>query len=213
MANFYPLLGEHVQNPFAHFQIAEEMRSYTYSDSQELNAGLAKCLHNFKSRFDVEVVPYGGYLEKRDFYKVSGHFTEGLVRNIHLGIDIWKEAGSKIFCPCDALVHSVAYNGAAQDYGWCLIIKTNGMHLLFGHMSEDVSHWNAGDLIKRGDIIGSLGQMHENGGWESHLHFQAILNMEDKMGDYPGVCALKDLEHYAKNCPNPEYIFLNKTSV
>lgn len=211
MANFYPLLGEQEDGPFAHIQISEEMRSYPYMDSVGLNAGLKKCLSDFKSRFDGDVVPYGGYLEKRNFYQVSGHFTEGLIRNIHLGIDIWKEAGSKIFCPCDAVVHSVAYNGAAQDYGWCLIVKTNELHLLFGHMSVDVSQWNAGDNIKKGEIIGSLGHMHENGGWESHLHFQAILDMEGKIGDYPGVCAPRDLEHYSKNCPNPNYFLLNKS--
>lgn len=211
MADFYPLLGEQEQRPFAYIQITEEMRSFPYTDSTELNAGLKKCLSTFKSRFIGDVIPYGGYLEKRDFYQVSGHFTEGLVRNIHLGIDIWKEAGSKIFCPYDAVVHSVAYNGAAQDYGWCLILQTKDVHLLFGHMSEDISHWQTGDLIKRGEVIGSLGHMHENGGWESHLHFQAILDMEGKMGDYPGVCAPSDFEHFSKNCPNPEDIILNKS--
>jgi hypothetical protein len=46
----------------------------------------------------------------------------------------------------------------------------------------------------------------ENGQWPPHLHFQVIIDMEFKKGDYPGVCKLNEKEKYLRNCPNPDLI-------
>jgi hypothetical protein len=45
-----------------------------------------------------------------------------------------------------------------------------------------------------------------NGDYAPHLHFQIIINMENKLGDYPGVCSLKMLDFYSKNCPDPKVL-------
>jgi len=38
------------------------------------------------------------------------------------------------------------------------------------------------------------------------LHFQIIKDIKDYKGDYPGVCAAKDLKYYKNNCPNPNLL-------
>jgi hypothetical protein len=43
----------------------------------------------------------------------------------------------------------------------------------------------------------------ENGGWPPHLHFQLIRDIQHYHGDYPGVCAKRDVDFYACNCPDP----------
>jgi len=45
-----------------------------------------------------------------------------------------------------------------------------------------------------------------NGDYAPHLHFQIIIDMEEKTGDYPGVCSENKLEFYKNNCPNPNLL-------
>ena len=45
-------------------------------------------------------VGVGGYMEDRLIYKRSKHFdNEGEPRSIHLGIDLWIEAGTPVYSP------------------------------------------------------------------------------------------------------------------
>jgi hypothetical protein len=45
-----------------------------------------------------------------------------------------------------------------------------------------------------------------NGDYAPHLHFQIIIDMENKKGDYPGVCSSKTLAFYLQNCPDPNLL-------
>ena len=45
-----------------------------------------------------------------------------------------------------------------------------------------------------------------NGDYAPHLHFQIIKDVQDFVGDYPGVCSKMDLEFYKKNCLDPELL-------
>jgi len=55
-------------------------------------------------------------------------------------------------------------------------------------------------------VIGEFGIPMENGQWPPHLHFQIIVDMEDWIGDYPGVCKLSEREKFLANCPDPDII-------
>ena len=97
------------------------------------------------------------------------------------------------------------------DYGPTLILqhKINGFtfHTLYGHLSlESLSDKKIGDKITKGEQIATLGLPPTNGDYAPHLHFQIIIDMENKTGDYPGVCSEKTLEYYANNCPNPNVL-------
>ncbi len=148
----------------------------------------------------------GGYLENRLVYTTKEHFTTDKIRSIHLGIDIWAAAETPIFAPEDGQIHSFQNNDRIGDYGPTIIVKGThtGLHYLFGHLSgQSLMNKKVGQWIKAGDKIGSLGTFQENGHWPPHLHFQIIKDMQGKMGDYPGVCAIDDLDFYKKNCPDP----------
>ncbi|WP_346727904.1 hypothetical protein [Cellulophaga sp. E16_2] len=46
-------------------------------------------------------VAYGGYLERRNLYADKSNFSKehSVARNIHLGIDYWANAGTKVLVP------------------------------------------------------------------------------------------------------------------
>ncbi|MFM2327786.1 MAG: hypothetical protein RIR31_1988, partial [Bacteroidota bacterium] len=164
----------------------------------------------------------GGYNELRVIYKRSLLFDEekkyGIEksvaeepRRLHIGIDIWGEAGTKIFAPLGGMVHSFAFNDNFGDYGATIILEhqldTIVFHTLYGHLNlKDLAPLQEGKYIGRGELLAHFGSPKDNGNWPPHLHFQIIANMELKEGDYPGVCAEKESEKYLTNCPNPDFI-------
>lgn len=155
----------------------------------------------------------GGYKENRVVYQQHPLFNnnEEEPRSIHLGIDIWGDAGTLIYAPLNGTVHSFANNDRQGDYGGTIILQHNlsGLvfHSLYGHLSTNSLDGLAkGKKIAKGDLMAILGTAGENGGWPPHLHFQLILDMEGREGDYPGVCKPGEKEKYALNCPDPDLI-------
>lgn len=171
----------------------------------------------------------GGYSELRAMYKRSALFNfvkdnlrsqddiaktdaiETEPRRLHLGIDIWGAADTKIFAPLGGMVHSFANNNNFGDYGATIIlqhqIETVVFHTLYGHLAfKDITQLKVGQFITRGQDFAHFGNSFENGNWPPHLHFQIIEDMEMKEGDYPGVCKLSEKEKYLRNCPNANLI-------
>lgn len=156
-------------------------------------------------------VAYGGYLEKRNLYQRSPHFNATTVRNIHLGIDLWCEAGTQVLAVLDGEVHSFQDNNGYGDYGPTIILKHHiegiVFYSLYGHLSvESLERLEPGQPVKQGAAIATLGAPEVNGDYAPHLHFQLILDMQGNYGDYPGVCSEKDLDYYRKNCPDPNLL-------
>jgi len=155
-------------------------------------------------------VAYGGYLEVRDIYKRSAYFNteKEEPRNIHLGIDFWCKAGTKVVSVLDGEIHSFNNNKNFGDYGPTIIVKHfvegTTFYSLYGHLSlESIENIFVGQKVEKGQEIARLGEASVNGDYAPHLHFQIIKNMGDYKGDYPGVCAKKDITFYKENCPNP----------
>jgi len=150
----------------------------------------------------------GGYLENRRIYRRSKHF-EG--RSIHLGIDIWAEAGTPVFAPIDAEVHSFQNNTAWGDYGPTIILEHcvagSIFYTLYGHLSlRSLEGLYEGKELTRGSQFAELGNFPENGDWSPHLHFQVITDLLGKKGDFYGVCSPQEQEKFAQICPNPNLI-------
>jgi peptidoglycan LD-endopeptidase LytH len=158
----------------------------------------------------------GGYLEYREVYSRSRHFDgTGEPRRLHLGVDIWGPAGVPVFAFMGGRVHSIGYNDRYGDYGATLILQHQidsiRFHTLYGHIClRDIEKLQPGPYVVRGQEIAHFGKPEENGHWPPHLHFQIILDMEMKEGDYPGVCALSEKEKYSLNCPDPDLILRMK---
>ena len=159
-------------------------------------------------------VAYGGYLEQRKLYDRSDYFqaaTPDDTRNIHLGIDLWCDAGTSVIAPLDGIIHSFQENTNFGDYGPTIILKHEvkdfTFHTLYGHLSKtSLEGLEVGKEIKAGAQIATLGQSFENGDYAPHLHFQIIIDMQGNKGDYPGVCSKNMLEYYKQNCPDPNLL-------
>ncbi len=203
MTERFPVMGKWPLETYVPFEIEATIKK-KFDHPDHLNEALKNAVNSHKQKHDKHVFLFGGFHEKRDFYATSEHFGTNELRNIHLGIDVWAEPGTPIFSPEEGIVHSIKYNSAPQDYGWCLIIQYHGYFLLFGHLAEKTNSLvKVGDFVKKGQMIGLLGEISENGGWEPHLHLQKILDIGQWWGDYPGVCSEKDLSFYQANCPSP----------
>ncbi|RFM29792.1 peptidoglycan DD-metalloendopeptidase family protein [Deminuibacter soli] len=156
----------------------------------------------------------GGYNEHRAIYAQKNLFdnnSEETARCIHLATDIWAPAGTPVYAPFDGTVHSFAFNEPAGDYGATIILQhaVSGMvfHTLYGHMSlRDLTSLKEGMPVARGSLLAHFGDLHENGQWPPHLHFQLIRDMEGRKGDYPGVCAIPHRSQYLANCPDPDKV-------
>ena len=154
----------------------------------------------------------GGYNEHRVIYAASDHFNDDAEpRRLHLGTDIWGPAGTPVYAFMGGSIHSFAFNDNMGDYGATLILLHQlegfAFYTLYGHISRrDIENLVAGQYMIRGQEIAHLGAPQENGQWPPHLHFQVILDMELKEGDYPGVCKYSEREKYLQNCPDPDLI-------
>jgi murein DD-endopeptidase MepM/ murein hydrolase activator NlpD len=156
----------------------------------------------------------GGYNEHRTIYSRSHVFDTPSgeePRRLHLGTDIWGEAGTPVYAPLEGTVHSFAFNDAFGDYGATLIVQHDIegfiFHTLYGHLSlSSIQDKKEGEAVEKGEWIAAFGAPQENGQWPPHLHFQIIIDMQGFKGDYPGVCKFSERETYLANCPDPELL-------
>lgn len=204
--------------PFDFTAANKELTDELIADTSTFSAYINNKLESAHCKYGI-----GGYNEDRILYKRSKHFAttgaqadypgedSGETRSIHLGIDIWGNAGSRVLVPIGGTVHSFAYNDHLGDYGATIILQhqldTLLFHTLYGHLSKnDLIMLQQGKYISRGEVLGHFGEPSENGDWPPHLHFQIIEDMRVALGDYPGVCSISEREKYLHNCPDPDLI-------
>ncbi len=171
------------------------------------------CLRKIHKRSAIA----GGYMETRPFYCTEAYEREGNCgkeyRSVHLGLDIWTEPEIPIHTIMAGTVFSIYNNDNRKDYGPTLILEhktSNGIRFftLYGHMTRNsLALHKKGDLIKKGDIAGYVGDTNENGSWAPHLHFQVILDMLGFEHDFPGVAFDNEVGIWKSICPDPNLIF------
>lgn len=176
--------------------------THTAEFSAYITAGLAKN----NARFGV-----GKYNENRDLYGRSKLFAGTEPRTVHLGIDLWAKEGTHVFAPFQGTVHSFCDNNKFGDYGGTIILEHNlngvSFYTLYGHLSRNsLAHLKEGMGIEQGTCFAYLGKEHENGSWPPHLHFQIITDMGEWKGDFPGVAAVSQREHFLALCLDPNLI-------
>jgi len=165
---------------------------------------------------------FGGYNEPRLCYssvqfRVGG--TKPQQRTIHIGLDIFANPGTPLFCPWDATVHSFADNDLPLDYGPTIILRhdletgSSGeieFFTLYGHLSRgSIEDLCIGQPIKRGERFAEFGSYEVNGGWPAHVHFQVMSEMLGLRGDFPGACAPDERELWTTICPDPNLLLQN----
>ena len=153
----------------------------------------------------------GGYGEARPIYTADRFRMEGnegpLWRTVHLGVDFWSAAGTPVYAPLDGLVHSFEDNAGAGNYGPTLILEhavagNLKFYTLYGHLSRaSLQGLLPGTPVKKGELIAWIGAAPENGDWPSHLHFQVILDLLGRSGDFQGVALPEEQEVWLSLCP------------
>ena len=159
----------------------------------------------------------GGYLETRPFYSTASFKVEGNngpeYRACHLGIDFWLKENTPVHAICDGEIMNYADHAMEKDYGPTIIIKHSMgnelvFYTLYGHLSkQSLVALKKGSKIKKGDQIGFIGNLSENGNWPPHLHFQIILNLLGTETNFPGVCSPGQIAVWSSVCPDPGLLF------
>lgn len=151
----------------------------------------------------------GGYGENRVIGATDNHVQPEDMRTLHLGLDFFAKAGTKIRAPLDGKIHSFKDNNGGRDYGPTIILEHEidtdfSFFTLYGHLSRSsIEKLNKGDRFKAGEHLAFFGDRDENGGWPPHLHFQIVLDMLGRNGDFVGLCVPREKDYWLKLCPNP----------
>ncbi|HSX16137.1 MAG TPA: peptidoglycan DD-metalloendopeptidase family protein [Candidatus Saccharimonadales bacterium] len=150
----------------------------------------------------------GLYNELRE--DVYSQFYHG-DRIIHLGVDLFGPAGTPVHAFADGEILMTGINDKAGDYGPTIICKHrlhDGtiIYALYGHLAtKSLAGKVPGQAIKAGEIIAWIGKTHENGGWNSHAHFQ-LATEPPEVCDMPGTAAPGQLESALKRYPDPRTV-------
>jgi murein DD-endopeptidase MepM/ murein hydrolase activator NlpD len=149
-------------------------------------------------------------------------------RDIHMGIDIGAAVGTPVYAAADGVVHSVGYNPAELDYGHVIVTEhvlacksgsgddsdgdgvcggeSRRVWMLYGHLSaESTAGKIAGCRVARGEVLGWMGDVHENGGWPPHVHFQLSM-AEPRTHDLPGVVSTAQHADALARYPDPRMV-------
>ncbi|HET7372833.1 MAG TPA: aminotransferase class III-fold pyridoxal phosphate-dependent enzyme, partial [Gemmatimonadaceae bacterium] len=133
-------------------------------------------------------------------------------RTIHIGLDLFADAGTPVVAPLDGVVHAFADNAAPQDYGPVIILRHETdqrvtFFTLYGHLSrESLAGLALGAPVRAGQQIATLGDASVNGGWTPHLHLQIICDLMELGTDFPGVARPTHRRAWTSLCPDPNLI-------
>ncbi len=132
-------------------------------------------------------------------------------RTIHLGLDLFLEAGAPVSAPLDAVVHAVAHNASALEYGPTVILRhapADGpiFYTLYGHLNPDSLDLAPGQVLRQGEVFARIGCYDDNGHWPPHLHLQVITDLLDADGEFPGVAAPSERAVWLSLSPDPNMI-------
>ncbi len=170
-------------------------------------------VYDFSRSYDSERMRSSQYGVGKYNEKRAGMYNQELFsgqRDIHVGIDIAAPVGTPIYAFAPGTIFLFDYNSASGDYGYTLItehvIEKQKFYVLWGHLSQkSVENKICGQGFDRGDVIAWVGDKHENGGWNPHLHIQLSLIAPEK-ADLPGVVNEKDRARALEIYPDPRLI-------
>jgi 4-aminobutyrate aminotransferase-like enzyme/Ser/Thr protein kinase RdoA (MazF antagonist) len=156
----------------------------------------------------------GGYDEARVLYTSPAFGPDaagGERRTIHLGLDLFAEAGTPVLAPLDGIVHAVENRAAPQDYGPVVILRHETdagqpFYTLYGHLDEAALALRPGAAVAAGSRLGHLGSPPLNGDWPPHLHLQLIVDLLDLATAFPGVAPPGQRAVWTSLSPDPNLV-------
>ncbi len=177
-------------------------------DARQLGALIDAAMQKAGVRFAL-----GRWGEHRGLYQ-SEYFTSGdEARTVHLGVDVFCAARTRVQAPLDGVVDILANNARELDYGPLVILKHStpggqSFWTVYGHLGDEcLKELRAGMPIGAGESFATVGAPPGNGNWPPHLHFQLVLDLLDLGRDFPGVAAAGEQERWLRLSPNPAGFF------
>ena len=157
----------------------------------------------------------GLYGEVRTCYSTEA-FTNAACperRSQHLGLDVFLPAGTPLYAPLAGRVYSVVDNAGHLDYGGTVILEHQAgaggpaFYTLYGHLARKTLEILAeGQSVAAGELIGTLGEPAENGGWAPHVHFQIMTDMLGMSGHFHGAGEPSLWPVWQKICLDPNLL-------
>lgn len=194
------------------FDLTRDGADYGSTEQRASTASFTEFLFDKMAAADV-AVGLGRYNEDRDLYCDPGYdLADTQRRSVHLGIDLYAAAGTTVYAPLAGVVHAVADNNAAGDYGPTLILRhqtDNGdsFYTLYGHLGRGcLTERHVGEAIAAGAPLAVLGDIGENGSWPPHLHFQIMVDLFNWIGDYPGIARYDQRRLWLSLVPDPNVV-------
>ena len=129
----------------------------------------------------------GDWMEQRCVYQSDNYRSsrlDGVMRDCHLGLDLFAPAGTALTLPLAAEVVVAEVRDERLDYGGMLVLRhdpgqgddRSAFYSIWGHLSHRTARrWRPGDAIAAGTQFAKLGDFDENGWWLPHLHLQLCL--------------------------------------
>lgn len=130
-------------------------------------------------------------------------------RTVHLAIDAFAAAGTRLYAPLDGTVHGVENRTDHLDYGGVVILRHetpqgDEFFTLYGHQNPEICDTlHVGQHIAKGEAFCRLGDVSQSGGWAPHVHFQLALTTDGMGDDWPGVADPDEMYLWGAICPNP----------
>ncbi len=153
----------------------------------------------------------GSWGEKRTVYTdkaFQSRFIDGQRRIHHLGVDLFMPAGTPLYTPLAATVASVEIEHEPLGYGGLVKLEHHPENCppfvtLWGHMAhEALGRLKPGQKLQPGDLVGHMGDIHENGGWTPHLHFEMTTDVKLTATEILGVGEAAYLDVWADLFPD-----------
>ena len=167
------------------------------ADPRDREAALTRHLLNAMQSAGVRV-GVGQYDEAHLPYEtpdsVSGDVQADERRTVHLGVDLFADAGTAVFAPLAGTVHAFTGDTLSHDHGPVIILqhRTDDGHTfftLYGRLSgASLEGVRVGRNVARAQQLATIGSPAENGGRTPHLHFQLISDLLDLDRDFPASC-------------------------
>lgn len=92
----------------------------------------------------------------------------------HEGIDIMAAKGTKVYSATDGIIASLKGNNLGGTVIW--IIGPSGSWHYYAHLSKHKRGISEGDVVKKGDLIGYVGNTGNARNTPPHLHYGIYLN-------------------------------------
>jgi len=111
-------------------------------------------------------------------WKIDPRFDFGTPYSgsLHLGEDVEVPAGTPVFASANGKVVGTYNLGGFHNWGGLILVEHQNIDgkkvtSLYGHLDARTFKVSVGQIINRGQLLGSIGTYESNGGWNEHLHF------------------------------------------